>query len=320
MPSAIIQAMILVTGGTGFIGQVLIRQLVERGFQVRTLIRPSLNSPNLPKGIPIEVAVCSLRDERGLRAALKDVTVVYHLVGVEGRGNRADLMAVDIQGTQAIASAASDAGVERIFYLSHLGADRASAYPVLKAKAIGESYIRQCQAAHTIIRTAIAFGPNDHFTMGLGFLLNALPFFFILPGRGESLVQPIWVEDLATCLVWALDNPATRDQTISIGGSEYLSFKTILDLIASKIGVKRMQIGMGPAYLRTLTVFLEHLFPAFPVSVFWLDYLAVDRTCALDTVPRMFGLMPARFSQRIDFLEGQKWRRDLWRILLRRRV
>lgn len=312
--------MILVTGGTGFIGQVLIRQLVERGYQIRILIRPSPTSPNLPKGIPIEVAVCSLRDERGLRAALKDVKVVYHLVGVEGRGNRADLMAVDIQGTQAIASAASDAGVERIFFLSHLGADRASAYPVLKAKAIGESYIRQCRADHTIIRTGIAFGPNDHFTMGLGFLLNALPSIFLIPGKGESLIQPIWVEDLATCLVWALDNPSTRNQTISIGGSEYISFMTILETIAKQIGIRRFHISVSPVYLRALTVFFEHIFPAFPVSVFWLDYLAVDRTCALDTVPRLFGLMPARFNQRLDYLNGQKWRRDLWRILLKRRA
>ncbi len=103
--------MILVTGGTGFIGCVLIRQLTEMGKQVRTLIRPSQKTPNLPRGVSMEVAVSSLRDERGLRAAMKGVDVVYHLAGVEGRGSRANLMEVDILGTQAVACAASELGV-----------------------------------------------------------------------------------------------------------------------------------------------------------------------------------------------------------------
>ena len=58
--------MILVTGATGFIGRVLVRQLSETGRQVRVLLRPSPQSPRLPKGVPVEVAVVSLNDERGL--------------------------------------------------------------------------------------------------------------------------------------------------------------------------------------------------------------------------------------------------------------
>ena len=311
--------MILVTGGTGFVGQVLIRQLVSSGKSVRSLIRPSKRSPNLPRGIPMEIAVCSLSDERGLRAAMKGVDVVYHLVGVEGRGNRADLLSVDIQGTQAIAQAAAEAGVERIFYLSHLGADRASAFPVLKAKAIAESYIRQCGVDYTIFRSAIAFGPNDHFTTGLSILLPGLPWFFLIPGDGSSLLQPIWVEDLATCMVWALDLPDTHNQVFTVGGPEYLPFRRICELVMAATGNQKLLVQVGSPYLRTLTVILEQNFPKFPVSVFWLDYLAADRTCGLDTLPRIFGLMPARFGQRLDHLRGQSWRRRFWRTILARK-
>ena len=108
--------MILVTGGTGFIGRVLVRQLALAKKEVRLLIRPSSQSLNLPRGVPFEVAICSLKDERGLRAAMKGVDTVYHLVGAESRGNRADLMKIDIEGTQTVAQACADAGADRLFF------------------------------------------------------------------------------------------------------------------------------------------------------------------------------------------------------------
>jgi uncharacterized protein YbjT (DUF2867 family) len=160
--------MILVTGGTGFIGQALIRHLVEAGHKVRTLIRPSPRSPNLPRGVPVEVAVSSLNDQRGLLAAMVGVDTVYHLASSEWRGAYASLMEVDIRGTQSVVQAAADAGIRRILYVSHLGADRASAYPVFKAKAIAEEFIRRSTIDYTILRTSIIFGQRDGFTTGSG--------------------------------------------------------------------------------------------------------------------------------------------------------
>jgi NADH dehydrogenase len=189
--------------------KALVRQLVEVGREVRILLRPSPRTPDLPIGVPVDVAVSSLNDERGLRAALVGVDTVYHLAGVERRGAYANLMSVDIQGTRNVVYAAVDAGVDRIFYVSHLGADRASAYPVPKIKAIAEEYIRRSGLDYTILRSAILYGPKDGFTTGLARLLSAMPLFFLLPSDGRTLLQPLWVEDLVTCLTWALDDDRT---------------------------------------------------------------------------------------------------------------
>jgi NADH dehydrogenase len=311
--------MILVTGGTGFIGQALIRHLVEAGRTVRILIRPSPRSPNLPRGVPMEVAVASLTDARSLSAALVGVDTIYHLAGAEWRGASANLLAVDIQGTQAIAQAAAEAHVERVFYISHLDADRASAFPLLKAKAIAEEHLRRSGVDYTILRTAIVFGPNDGFTTGLARLLTALPLVFLIPGDGRVQLQPLWIEDLATCLVWALDRPETRNQVIEIGGPEYLTFEQILAAVMETIGARRQLVGIRPPYLRALTIMLEPLFPGLPISQYWIDYLATDRTCALDTIPRTFTLLPSRFSQRLAYLRGPNWRTALLKTLWRRR-
>ncbi len=310
--------MILVTGGTGFIGSALVRNLVQAGYPVRLLIRPSPQTPNLPRSTPVEVAVCSLNDERGLRAAMLGVEVVYHLAGVERQGAYGDLLKVDIQGTQAVTWAAADARVKRLFFLSHLGADRASAYTILKAKAIAEEFVRRSGVDYTILRSAVAFGENDRFTTTLAGLIAAVPYVHLMPGRGTTLLQPIWVEDLVTCLVWAMENSAVVNETIEIGGPEYLSYAQIVELIMQAIETPRRLVFTRPPYLRALTIFFESIFPGLPVSIYWLEYLAANRTCALDTAPRIFNLMPARLSHRLDHLKGKDWQRLFLRQLFRR--
>ncbi len=311
--------MILITGGTGFIGNVLIRHLSSLGYPIKLLVRPSKESPNLPRGLPLEVAVASLKDEKGLRAAMKDVDVVFHLATAEALGHRAELDEVDIQGTSAILRAAKQAKVDRFFYLSHLGADRASAYPLLKAKGIAENYIRNSGLPYTIFRSGLAYGERDHFTNGLAFLLKLSPGMVLLPGNGESLLQPIWVEDLATVLTWSLDMEETINETIEIGGPEYLSFLQICQMVANAINIKRSYVSTSPVFLNLFTETIEIIMPSFPTSVFWLDYLATNRTTSLDVLPRQFDLLPVKMSQRLGHLEGRKFRRNWWRLLTQRK-
>jgi len=311
--------MIMVTGGTGFIGNVLIRQLSNLGYPIKLLIRPSKASPNLPTGIPLEVAITSFSDAKGLRAAMKGVDIIYHLASAEALGRKAQLTTVDIQGTDAIVQAASQAKIERFFYLSHLGADRASAYPLLKAKAIAEHAIKSANLPYTIFRSAVAYGEQDHFTNGLAVLLKLSPYFVMLPDEGTTLLQPIWVEDLATIMTWALDMPHTINETIEVGGPEYLSFTEICSILAEKININRRYVNVPPVFLNMMTEFLEIITPNFPTSVFWLDYLASNRTTAMDVLPRMFSLIPSRFSQRIGYLEGENFRKNWWKYIFKRK-
>ena len=305
--SAIIHFMILITGATGFIGRALVRQLSEIGYPLRTLIRPSPRSPRLPKGVSVEVAVVSLADVRGLRAALRGVDTVIHLASAENQGSRGDLLTADIQGTANLVEAAFDAGVDRFMYVSHIGAARASGYPAFKAKGIAEEHIRNGRVPYTILRTSLVYGAEDNFTNNLARLIRQVPGIFPIPSGGRSVVQPLWVEDLVTCILWSLKNGETLNKVYELGGSEFFTLQEIAETIMAVTHHRHYLLPMSPITLRAVTVFLEGLTPNFPISSFWLDYFAVNRTCALDSLPRIFGLMPARFNYRLDYLIRKSW-------------
>lgn len=255
----------------------------------------------------MEVAVVSLNDERGVRAALRGVDHIYHLASASTLGRRGNLLTTDIEGTRTLAQAARDAGIQRFIYLSHIGADRASAFPIQKAKGIAEEHIRRSGVPYTIIRSSVLFGPEDRFTNNLAGILRVVPFIFPIPSDGRSLIQPLWVEDLVTCLVWTLDNPETINQTYEVGGGEYFTLRQVLETLMDVTRRRRLLVPLPVPWMRALLVMVDSLVPNFNISTYWLDYVAVNRTCPVDNLPRTFGLMPARFAYRLDYLARKPW-------------
>ncbi|HEY43467.1 MAG TPA: NAD-dependent epimerase/dehydratase family protein [Anaerolineae bacterium] len=306
--------MILVTGGAGFIGRAVLRRLIEFGFSVRTLLQPSNRSPSLPKGVPVDVTLAGLTDRRGVRASLVGIDTVIHLAGIEGQSGSDFWLASEVEGTHTIAEAASEAGIRRLIFLSHIGADQGSAYPTMQMKAMAEEHIRACNVPYTILRTAILFGRHDNFTTSLAMLLGISPLFFPIPGNGSTLLQPLWVDDLATAITWALDEPSTLGKTIEIGGPEYISFKLIVRMIMKASSAPRILLPTRQPYLRAGAWLMEKLMPRSPINPHWLDYLAVDRTTDLNTLPHIFSLQPSRMEEKIDYLGERNWG---WELLTR---
>ena len=299
--------MLLVTGGTSFVGRALLRQLTAAGYPLRALIRPARQIPNLPLGVPVEATLTSLGDRRGVRAALVGVKTVIHVGEALDPGCGEDLRQSDVEGTRNLAEAAVEAGVEHLIFLSHLGADRTSAYPLQRAKAEAEEHVRSSGVRHTILRTAVLFGPDDHFTTNLAVLLALSPLLTLIPGDGKIRMQPLWVEDLATCITWMLDDLESLRDLYEIGGPEYLSLIEILRLVMAETGATRLLVPARAPYLKSLAWVAERVFRSSPISPGWVDYLAVNRTTALDTLPRLLGLQPSMMQGKIAYLRGRNW-------------
>ena len=301
--------MILVTGATGFVGKPLVRQLIANGYPVRTLLKPSNRTPDLPKGIAIDVAVASLTDENSLRAALRDVEIVIHLASAERQHGTANVLETDFHGTRALANMAAELKVKKFIYLSHLGADRASFYPILKLKGLAEDAIRKSGVPYTILRSSVLYGPDDRFTTSIAKLLAIFPFYF-LPKNGENLIQPLHIDDMLMTILWSLQSDDIVDKVIEVGGAEFFSYRQIVDLIQGSIGIRRSLVPLSLPLFRSWYVFLDSLFPTLFLSSYWVDMLSYNRTCPVDSVTRNFGFLPARFTYNLGHLEGIDWRKQ----------
>jgi NADH dehydrogenase len=123
-----------------------------------------------------------------------------------------------------------------------------------------------------------------------------------LPDQGDTLLQPLWIEDLANILLWSLDNDDTRRETYEIGGPEQLSFRDIILSMLDVMDLNRYLLPVSIPLIRGWTMFADYLSLNIPTNIFWLDYLATNRTCSLNTVPHVFNLLPSHFSKRLEYL------------------
>lgn len=296
--------MILVTGSTGFVGKKLIEKLDANSLEYRLLLDPGSDHQTLPKGKHYDIVLSSMDDVGNLRSALNKVNYIIHLAGAEALGSKADLARLEVQNLEILTNAARQAGVERFFYISHLGADRHSAYGLLKAKGRGEEIVRKSGVNHSIFRTSFLFGEGDHFTESIARLIKRFLGFFFLPGEGKALLQPLWVDDFVTALIWSLDRSDLVNQTIEIGGSEQLSYREIAQQVGDAIKKRVKFLNIPPVQYSYFTQMVENSMKNPPINVFWMDYLAENRTCELDSMSRLFEIYPARMKSKLSYLRG----------------
>lgn len=284
--------MILVTGATGFIGRNLIRRLaLDAGLELRVLLRPGTDPSRLPRGVALDTAVAALNDRAGLREAVKGIHTVIHLVGTDTRGRHASFESVDIEGTQNLLEAARSARVGRFIYLSRIGADRSSAFEMLRVKGQIEEMVRQSGMAYTIVRSGPVFGPDDHFSEHIAMLAAGFPVYFV-PGDGEMTLQPIYIDDLTTCLTMALDSLELLDRSIELGGPEILPYRRLVMRIMYVAGLQRPVIGVPMLLLRAGGWYLDGLFNRWPFTTLWAEMLSTTQSAELGTIERDFGFRP----------------------------
>ncbi|MEL6493833.1 MAG: hopanoid-associated sugar epimerase [Cyanobacteria bacterium J06623_7] len=291
-----------VTGGTGFVGANLIRLLLQQGYEVRALVRPSSNLANL-KSLDLELVTGDLNDD--LFSAMSGCRVLFHVAAQYSlwQRDRESLYRNNVLGTRNILACARKAEIERIVYTSSVAAigvkpgdiaDETYQSPVeklvgdyKKSKYYGEQ--EALQAAQqgqdvVIVNPSTPIGALDIKPTPTGeiiqrFLQRKMPFYI---DTGLNLID---VEDVALGHILALERGVTGDRYIL--GNLNLSFKQLLDKLAQITGI--------PAPQSTIPYWL-------PYSVAWLEEnilikLGKQPTVAIDSV---------RMSQQTMFYDASK--------------
>ncbi|MDZ4769713.1 MAG: NAD(P)H-binding protein [Chloroflexota bacterium] len=315
--------MILLTGATGFIGRHLLRHLLTEGVAVRCLLdaRRAAAVPAVIGDLSVpEIVVGALDDEETAFRAVTGVDAVFHLESAQWWGRPRDLEAVELEGTRALVTAARSARVGRLIMMSHLGAAPASAFALLRYKGQVEEVVRGSGLAYTIIRSGVLFGEEDSFVNHLAMQLRATPGVFLMPGRGEVVLHPLYIGDLVRALAGCLESIDTVDALIEIGGPEYMSLEDMMRTIMRVSGASRALLSMPPYALRAVAAAYDRVLPRAIITPQWFDLIATNKTAPLNNFYRYFGFQPRRFEDTLlTYMPHKRYGRDLLRQTFKRR-
>ncbi len=315
--------MILITGATGFIGRHVLGQLMAEGRVIRCLL-PESKQKKLPWDEEAEnaphIITGDLLDEEALFHAVTDIHVIIHLENAQWWGKARDLERVEIVGTRNLISAARAARVGRIIVLSQLGATPSSGFTLLRSKGMLEEIIRGSGLAYTIIRSGVVFAPDDAFISHIAMMMRLNPVFFLMPGQGEIVLHPIYIDDLVQVMLRSLDVINVVDETVEIGGPEYITLSDLLATIMRVTGMQRFILPMPPYAMRWLTSIYGFIFRRTLMTQQWMDILAANRTAHLGNTYTYFGIHPRRFEDTLlTYLPQQRFFFRALRYIFRRR-
>lgn len=293
---------IFVTGGTGFVGREIVRQLHGVGHKVRCLVRDAERAKQLLP-LTVELHPGDLTDPDSFKAGLKECQAVIHLVGIIVEKGQATFEHIHLQGTADLLRAASGAGVRRFIQMSALGSrpDAKSRYHRTKYQA--EQAVIQSGLDWTIFRPSVIFGPGDQFANLIARIIKSAPVIPII-GPGESRIQPISVRNVASCFALAVGDPSTYRKIYELGGPQRLTYNRIYQIIAGVLEKKKAALHIPIPLVKPGVLISELLLPNPPITREQLIMLQEDNICDSTDAVHDFSLELLSFEEGIrEFLK-----------------
>jgi NADH dehydrogenase len=291
---------VFITGGTGFVGREVVRQLLAAGHEPVCLVRPG-SEGKLPTRQRLEIRHGDVTEPASLDGALRGCQAVIHLVGIirefPERGVTFDRL--HRQATANLVAAAEAQQVMRFLHMSSNGVGEKAATGYYRSKWQAEQILRGSGLGWTIFRPSVIFGAEDDFCNRLAELVRRLPVVPVI-GDGRYLIAPVAVEDVAAGFVAALATPASEGRIYSVCGLESYSFDELLNQIGRALGRSRVSKAHHPLFLAKPLVASLQFLPGFPLTSDQLTMLVAGNVC--DPQPWMadFAIQPRPFAETIS--------------------
>ena len=293
--------LVLVTGATGFLGRRVVRQLQEHGHDVRCLV----HTPGRERLFPdrtVDVHYGSVLDLDALSELLYDVGAVIHLVATIRQNKGMTYDQINRQGVSNMVAAARDHGVKHFIQVSAIGATGDPAYDYLYSKWRGEREVADGGVPYTIIRSSLMFGEGDGFLNLLAGLVKVFPVVPVV-GSGRNRFQPIAVEDVARCVVSAVDREDLKGKIIEIGGPQQLSYNEIMAVVARTMGKHRLRIHLPVWLVRLAAAVLRRFQTRSLATADQLRMLTIRNVAEPRAVEQTFGFTPRTLEGNIEYVK-----------------
>ena len=173
--------------------------------------------------------------------------------------------AVHVEAAARVARLARASGVERLIHISGIGADPASSAPYIASRSKGEIAVQQGFPGAILIRPAVMFGPDDDaFLTTVARLIRILPVYPMF-GRGETKLQPVYVEDVAEGIARVLACGGGSAASYEFTGERVYTYKELVKTVADRIKVRPRLVPLPFALWRVLAWGAE-LLPGSPLT------------------------------------------------------
>src|SRR4051812_41426022 len=192
---------VLVTGGTGLVGEATIAALLQRGHEVRILSRyGDRGVQRWPRGVEARAGDVATAAE--VNGSARGCDAIVHIAGVEEENPpHVTFEKVNVLGTRHVVTEANRAAVRRLVFVSSLGADTGES-EYHKSKRRAEQIVRGCARPWVIVRPGGVYGPGDKSLSLILKMVRGLPAIPIVDGGGQRF-QPIWHEDAGKAIAAA---------------------------------------------------------------------------------------------------------------------
>ncbi|MBA3945060.1 MAG: complex I NDUFA9 subunit family protein [Herpetosiphonaceae bacterium] len=299
--------MILLTGGTGYVGSYLLAKLRGRGEPVRILARDPTKFQHLATG-NVGLAQGDVTDPTSLAKAMEGVDKVIHLVAIiRERPGGLTFERINYAGTINIVDAAKAAGVKRFVHMSALGVRPDPNLPYFDTKFRAQQYVEQSGLAWTVFQPSVVFGEGDEFVNKLADLVRKP--LFVLPapimpvvGDGATPFQPVWIGDVVDAFVKALDDDAMIGHVYQLGGPRRILYEAMMNEIMAVVGVKRGKLHVPIGLMKLPVLIMDKVLPNPPVTIEQLKMLRLDNSAPDSATGAILERTPKDFKDGIDYV------------------
>ena len=284
--------MILVTGGTGFVGPRVVRALRERDQPVRALVRnPDGRSATTLAAWGAELVHGDMTDRESLRRAVEGSEAVVHLVAIR-QGSAEQFRRVMEEGTRELVAAAKEAGLKRFVLMSALGTSEQTKdlVPYHHAKWEMEQAVSGSGLEHVIFRPSFVFAKDGGILPTFRRLARVSPVTPII-GSGKQRIQPVWIEDVATYFAQGVDKAEAANRIFELGGPDAVSWNEFWSRLKRALGQRRPSVHVPMALMRANALLTERLPGNVPLTRDLLKMLEHgDNVVSNDDAVRTFRL------------------------------